>query len=213
MTHRDPWAVPAGSPDSPDFPAAADRPVRVLHVCTGNICRSPMAEHIMRRELAARFGPGVDVQVRSAGTYGGHDGQPMNDAAARTLRSAGIDPAGFTAKWLREPQVDWADLVLTATAGHRGEVLRLQPRALRRTFTLRELARLAAHVRSADLPAGTAGQRLAALVGTAAQLRGLHPPAVPTADDIDDPYGAADGVFAKAAEAITGAVRGILAVL
>ncbi len=137
--------------------------MNVLHVCTGNICRSPMAERIMRSELALRFGPDSGIEVRGAGTYGGHAGGPMHEPTERVLIEMGLDTSGFTATWLREPQVAWADLVLTATAEHRAAVLHLEPRALRRTFALRELARLAREVGPDQLPPGSPGERLAAL--------------------------------------------------
>ena len=189
----------------------AGRALHVLHVCTGNICRSPMAERIMRAELSARYGPQVDVLVHSAGTYGGHHGEPMNPAAVRMLGELGLDGGGFSSTWLRQPQMDWADLVLTATADHRSEVLRLEPRALRRTFCVRELARLAEQVRGEDLPPGSPGTRLRSLVRAAAELRGLHPAPTRTADDIGDPFGGPDSEFRRTAAAITAAVRTILA--
>ena len=191
---------------------APDRALHVLHVCTGNICRSPMAERIMRAEVASRFGPVTDVLVHSAGTYGGHAGGPMNPPAAAELRSRGLDAGDFTATWLREPQVAWADLLITATAEHRAQVLELEPRALRQTFTLRELARLAPNVAADALPAGTPGTRLRALAAAAADLRGLHPAASRTADDIEDPFGGPPELFTATATQIETAVRAILAV-
>ncbi len=187
------------------------RSLHVLHVCTGNICRSPMAERIMRAEVQARFGPVTDLLVHSAGTYGGHAGGPMNAAAAAELASRGLDTDDFTATWLREPQADWADLLITATAEQRALVLELEPRALRRTFTLRELARLAGHVPPDALPAGTPGTRLRALAAAAAELRGVHPAASRTADDIEDPFGGPPDLFTATATQIETAVRAILA--
>jgi protein-tyrosine phosphatase len=187
-----------------------NRPVHVLHVCTGNICRSPMAERIMRAELVDRFGPGVDIEVRSAGTYGGHAGGPMHEPAAVVLDELGVDASGFVTHWLREPQVEWADVVLTATAAHRSQVLALEPRGLRTTFTLRELARLAAYVAPADLPPGSPGARLLALVGVAAELRGVYPATGRTADDVDDPYGEPLSRYRQTASEIGEAVRTVV---
>jgi protein-tyrosine phosphatase len=184
---------------------------RILHVCTGNICRSPMAERIMRAELAARFGPLADeIEVRGAGTYGGHAGDGMNPPAARVLTEMGIDPSGFTSTWLREPLVEWADLVLTASADHRSQVLGLDQRALRRTFVLKELARLTAGVTPDELPPGGPAERLRALVTLAAGLRALHPAHPRTVDDIGDPFGGPIEEFRETAQDIRTAVRRIL---
>jgi protein-tyrosine phosphatase len=187
--------------------------VHVLHVCTGNICRSPMAERIMRAQLAAAYGPVTDVLVHSAGTYGGHSGGPMNAAAAAELASRGVDAGDFTATWLREPQILWADLLITATADHKAQVLELEPKALRRTFTLRELARLADHAPADGLSGETPGSRLRALAAAAADLRGLYPPATRTADDIGDPFGGSTQLFTATADEIDAAVRAVLAAL
>jgi protein-tyrosine phosphatase len=186
--------------------------LHVLHVCTGNICRSPMAERLMLARLAERYGDGgFDVEVRAAGTYGGHEGRPMHPPAADALRELGGSADGFRATWLREEQVRWADLVLTATAEHRSAVLGLEPRALRRTFTLRELARLAPDVPPDALPAGSPGERLAALAAGAADLRATHPPASRTADDVEDPYDGPPEGYRTAAREIADALDAVLA--
>ena len=134
----------------------------------------------------------------------------MNPAAADELARRGLSDEGFTATWLREPQMQWADLVLAATADHKAQVLQLEPRALRSTFTLRELARLAGHVRTEDLPAGTPGQRLRALAAAAAELRGVHPPPSRVADDVEDPYGESPEVFTATADQLRDAIVTIL---
>ncbi|MCW2614387.1 MAG: Tyrosine phosphatase, partial [Frankiales bacterium] len=112
---------------------------RVLHVCTGNICRSPMAERLMRAGLAERLGADADrFVVESAGTWG-HSGSPMEAHAHTTLASYGVDGADFRARELVAEHVAGADLVLGATREHRAAAVVLHPRAASRTFTLREL--------------------------------------------------------------------------
>src|SRR6476619_2929676 len=161
----------------------------------------------MLARLAERYGDdGFDVEVRAAGTYGGNEGSPMHPPAAAALRDLGVASDGFRATWLREDHVRWADLVLTATAEHRSAVLGLEPRALRRTFTLRELARLTRDVAADELPPGTPGDRLAALAASAADLRATHPPASRTADDVEDPYGGPPEAYRQAAHEIADAL-------
>ena len=183
----------------------------VLHVCTGNICRSPMAERIMRSAVHRRFGEqAAEFEIRGAGTYGGHAGQPMHPPAAQVLAELGCDAGGFAATWLQERQVQWAELILTATADHRRQVLGLDPRALRRTFTLVELARLVAPVQPDALPPGSPAERLGALVGLAVERRAIDPPPHRGADDIDDPFEQHLDVYRGTAREISAAIETIL---
>lgn len=79
----------------------SDRPFGILFVCTANICRSPMAEHLLRGSLAALLDTGgaIRFDVSSAGILG-WDGEPMDPAAAAELRRLGGDPSRFT-QWRR----------------------------------------------------------------------------------------------------------------
>ncbi|MCW2714361.1 MAG: protein tyrosine phosphatase [Frankiales bacterium] len=173
----------------------SDDVFRVLHVCTGNICRSPMAEQLMRAGLAARLGPEAGrFVVQSAGTWG-HTGSPMEPFALRTLSAYGVDGSGFRARELVAEHVAGADLVLGATREHRAASVVLHPRAARRTFTLREFHRLAAAVDGDALPQGDVVERARALVAAAAAKRGLVPPQDPSHDDLADPYHAPESAF------------------
>jgi protein-tyrosine phosphatase len=174
----------------------SDEPFRILLVCTGNICRSPLAERLLRVGLAARLGLAAadSYHVSSAGTRA-WEGSPMDRAAARELRRLGGDPAGFRSRQLVAAHVEAADLVLTATVAHRSVVLTEAPGALRRTFTIREMAGLAATL--------TPDSDLARLVAQAAASRGAAP-----IDDLDviDPYGAPARVHRDVADQLSTAI-------
>src|SRR4051812_14277854 len=152
-----------------------DDTFRVLHVCTGNICRSPMAELLMRDGLRKRLADDADrFVVESAGTWG-HTGSSMEPYALTTLSSYDVDGSAFTARELVAEHVVAADLVLGATREHRAAAVVLHPRAAARTFTLREFARLVGEVDPASLPADDPVERARALVVAAGPDRGPVP--------------------------------------
>ncbi|MGH7569658.1 MAG: low molecular weight protein arginine phosphatase [Gemmatimonadales bacterium] len=92
---------------------------RILLVCTGNICRSPLAEAIMHRVLRDR---GVDgVEVGSAGT-GAWDGAPASEGAYLVGLERGLDLSGHRAQLLTRELVEQADLILTMARHHRARV-------------------------------------------------------------------------------------------
>jgi protein-tyrosine phosphatase len=162
---------------------------RVLVVCTGNICRSPMAEHLLRAGLRERLGDEAEqFAVASAGTFGLTD-RPMEPFALDTLRDRhGIDGSAFRAQPLVDTLVSGADLVLCATREHRAAAVTLHPQAARRSFTIREFDRLLSVVDPATLPQGDRVARAQAVVTAAAAQRGLVRPPKPADDDIVDPY-------------------------
>ncbi len=99
---------------------------RVGMVCLGNICRSPMADVVLRAQVA-EAGLGDAVTVDSCGTGGWHVGDPMDDRAAETLRGAGYDGGAhraqqFAASWLEDHDVLLAmDAANLAEIGGRSE--------------------------------------------------------------------------------------------
>lgn len=184
----------------PASPAPA-RPFTVLTVCTGNICRSPAVERL----LAARLGPDADVRVVSAGT-GALVGHPVSGPMVPLMTAAGAAAEGFAARQLTAEMVREADLVLPLTRRHRSAVVELLPAAVRRTFTLLELARLAGTVDPGAIPAGSPAERLTALVPLLAGERARHHHRPGFDDDVPDPYRQGDAVYAKVFAAIEPAV-------
>ncbi|HUP00701.1 MAG TPA: low molecular weight phosphotyrosine protein phosphatase [Gemmatimonadota bacterium] len=90
------------------------RPYRVLLVCTGNTCRTAMAEPLLRDLLAAA---GIEADVRSAGTHA-LAGAPAHPDARAAAGRVGLDLAGHRAQPLTAELVRWADVVLGMSRGH-----------------------------------------------------------------------------------------------
>ncbi|HZG94527.1 MAG TPA: low molecular weight phosphatase family protein [Mycobacteriales bacterium] len=178
----------------------------ILMVCTGNICRSPMAELILADALSGAVdASGRQVfRVHSAGTYGLH-GYPIDAHAGRLMTDRGIDPSAFRAREITASMVAEADLVLTATREHRAHVVTLHPRSAQRTFTIREFGRLCTGIDPATLPPGDAVRRARAVVAAAAAQRGMFT-APRHEDDVADPYGARLTAFEASAALITEAL-------
>ncbi len=106
----------------------------VLFVCTGNTCRSPMAETIARHILSQR-GEGALTTVQSAGTAGG-GGAPMSAEAVQALRSAGIETKPHDSRPLTSRLVNAADVIFVMTPEHLEAVLAIDPSAAGRAHLL-----------------------------------------------------------------------------
>ena len=105
----------------------------ILFVCTGNICRSPMAEGLFRHAVARRG----DYRVVSAG-IGAIDGQPPSLHAIRAMKELGLDISQQRSRMLTANLVREADLIFGMTHNHVDSVLLLYPFAAEKTFLLRE---------------------------------------------------------------------------
>jgi protein-tyrosine phosphatase len=152
--------------------------VTVLFICTGNICRSPLAERL----FIARSSLDTGVFAHSAGVHA-LEGYPMDESSAQALRELGGDGQRHRAQYLKESSIAQADLILGAETAHRDIVLRLAPASMRKAFTMREFARLGAEV----APATSIGQAKAVIAAVAGR-RGLVDAVAPGDDDIADPF-------------------------
>lgn len=109
---------------------------RILFVCTGNTCRSPLAEGLCRM-MAKR--EGMTVEVRSAGVSAA-DGAPVSRHSADILRTKGASEGVQASRYLRRDEISWADLILTMTMSHKRAVIERHPEAVDKIFTLKEFA-------------------------------------------------------------------------
>ena len=105
----------------------------ILFVCTGNVCRSPMAEGLFRHATRGRG----DYRIFSAGV-GAIDGQPPSLHAIRALKELGIDIARQRSRMLTADVVSQADYIFGMTHSHVDSINLLYPQAAEKTFLLRE---------------------------------------------------------------------------
>lgn len=181
----------------------------VLFVCTGNICRSPLAEHLLRSQTRdiSSF-----ITVASAGTMpllgGSIPPEILNYASTHDVVITDHHPRVITAGMLGN-----ADVILTAERSHRSEVVSLVPRAANKTFTLNQFVRLAqAHeqlLQQGEIITPTISE-LSELVGEIADIRSLAPPPHnANDDDIDDPYLKSLTTYTQAGDSIFAATSAI----
>ncbi|MFT4214921.1 MAG: low molecular weight phosphatase family protein [Microbacterium sp.] len=176
-----------------------------MTVCTGNICRSPLAELLLATRLDGL------AEVDSAGVRGLNHA-PMTAEAIDLATEFGVPEraaAAHRSRYLTAGMLVAPDLILAMTRDHRRAIAEMAPGRLRSTFTVREFARLAASVSDEEIARaaardavdGSAGARLRTAATVIAGLRGLVPPPDdPAGDDVVDPYRRGREVYVKSAQ-------------
>ena len=153
--------------------------MKVLFVCTGNICRSPMAEALLRHAWAERGCPG-ELEVASAGTWADF-GSPATSGALDAMATRGIELRSHRSRPARPAEIEAADLVVVMTSVHVREVLDAVPVVKEKLVMLKELPEMRAALASDDHQ-GDLEKRLA-------QLLSAPRPEPRRALDVDDPIG------------------------
>jgi sulfate adenylyltransferase len=184
-------AVPEAAASTPPSP---DR-LKVLFVCTANICRSPYME-LLARQLA-----GDRLDIDSAGTMG-FDAAPM-DADMVGALPEGLDPSAFRSKAVTKALIDGADLVLTAESSHRTYLLDDHPAAFRKVLTLGQAAAAISRLEGAD---SLSGKEIVAQLASRRGNAGAD-------TDIADPYRRGPEAARVCAERITALLRTVIPAL
>jgi len=172
---------------------------RIVAVCTGNVCRSPAVEFLLPARL-----PGAGLVVSSMGTRA-MVGAAVDPPMADRIRSAGAEPAPFSARALQPSELRSADLVVVLAREHRAAVVALEPAAVRRTFLLRELAAIAGAVAAAGWPADVPADP-AARLAVLPRLAAPHRSAAGADLDVLDPFRRDAQTYDAAMAQVTGAV-------
>ncbi len=156
---------------------------------SANICRSVLAEYLTWVALNAHFREFAHLfSVESAGTHA-VPGLTMHPTISRVLNAAGVDVDGFSSRRLNSVMVEKVDLVLAATSMQRDRIISMRPSALRSTFTLKEFARLASHLKTGGASSSeNVVENARILTADASMMRGQASwPDADGGDDIADP--------------------------
>lgn len=161
-------------------------PYKIVTVCTGNICRSPLAEALLCQSLAE-----AAFDISSAGIMAavGAAVPRQQLRIAKKLNLVGLEK--HQPQPLTQDIIKNSDLVLGMSRGHRKRIVRMDPGAVRKTFTIREFARLAPLVMVEDVEALVQDglDPIPAAVEAVASKRGLLPPPKFAEEfDVIDPF-------------------------
>ena len=178
--------------------------LRILVVCTANVCRSPVAERLLQQRLTER---GSAAVVTSAGTRGGR--LAIHDDTVAAAGRSGLDVSDHLSRRLDATLIrdEGADLVIGMTREHLREIVALEPSAWPRTFTLKELGRAANRLGPVEttvadwVASASAGRRAADLMTPSDD------------DDLADPYGLERRAHDRMVEEVDDLTRRIAAAL
>ncbi len=154
-------------------------PPRLLFICTANRCRSPLAEHLMRRALQKL---GVNGLVTSAGFLRGGFATPS--VGVRVAATEGLDLTRHLSVQVGARLVEVSDLILTMTREHAREIVALAPDAWPRVYPLKQFTAL---LGSVDLPRRADFRDAAEMVGEARRVNSIL--GNPGQDAVEDPMG------------------------
>lgn len=175
--------------------------MRILFVCTGNICRSPMGEL-----LFCSYTQKTSLEVSSAGTHS-LDGHAIDPSSKALMSAIGIDASQFRSTQLTQSIANDADLILCFEPAQRHSVVAIAPSAVHYTFTLTDFSNMCAYCAQQGTISGyTIQQRLQSVIDQAVLVRPMLPPAA----TISDPYRRDFEAFRSAAHATNDAIRNIL---
>lgn len=169
--------------------------MNVLFVCTGNVCRSPMAEYFLRHEAERR---GLAIDVRSTGTHA-WNGRAATVDGRKVMATFGVPIDDHRTMELDDRLVDWADLLICMAREHSREVERTFPHASSKTYTLKGFLEL--------LPALPTYEDTGSWLDAAAGMRDVADRLSGADADVDDPFGEREAAYRRVATEIKGLVE------